>query len=208
MRVVCISGQAGHGKSTAECALAGIGFRPVMLALPIKKLLVGLSNLLPSIFKDGRLSLEQCNDESTKATQLLTAEGVTNRFMMQQLGDVLKDAFGDNELFARTAAVHMTDEPTFDYVISDIRSIDELSMITKLLDATGKHEVLSLRVEAPSVGKVGSCASGDTAKHWSETKVVGVPYDMHITNPMDGEKRFQDAVIAAVNGYFRDATVV
>ncbi len=161
MTLIAITGKAGSGKDTAAKLLAKgpKDYHRLALADPLK-------DAAAAIFG---LSRDSLDDPALKEVQV-EYWGMSRREMLQQLGDAVREKFGD-DVFVRRWELSYNRLKGLNVVITDCRADIEADRFREL----GGHIVAVMR----GVGLTGS-----TGTHWSE-RGLSAPPDLTIDNTGD-----------------------
>lgn len=166
MTLIALTGKAGSGKDTAAKLLAKgpkgyhrLGYHRLALADPLK-------DAAAAIFG---LSRESMDDPALKEAQV-EYWGMSRREMLQQLGDAVREKFGEN-VFVKRWEMSYNNFSRSNVVVTDCRSDIEADRLSEL----GGYIVKVVR---------GSGLAGSTGTHWSE-QGLSTPPDFVIDNSGD-----------------------
>lgn len=166
MTLIALTGKAGSGKDTAAKLLAKgpkgyhrLGYHRLALADPLK-------DAAAAIFG---LSRESMDDPALKEAQV-EYWGMSRREMLQQLGDAVREKFGD-DVFVKRWELDYNHFNGLNVVVTDCRDDIEADRFREL----GGVIVAMMR----GVGLTGS-----TGTHWSE-QGLSTPPDFIIDNTGD-----------------------
>ncbi len=166
MTLIALTGKAGSGKDTAAKLLAKgpkgyhrLGYHRLALADPLK-------DAAAAIFG---LSRESMDDPALKEVQV-EYWGMSRREMLQQLGDAVREKFGD-DVFIRRWELSYNNFSRSNVVVTDCRADIEADRFREL----GGHIVAVVR---------GAGLTGFTGTHWTE-RGLSTPPDLTIDNTGD-----------------------
>lgn len=178
--VVGLTGRAGSGKDTvADYLVAEHGFTKISMAGPLKRAVVELFGLDPSVFED-----------RVRKEAVVEDWGRSPRWLAQWLGtDVLRKEI-DEEVFTKTAKRRIAAVANGRVVVSDVRFDNEARMVHELggvvwrLDANVRLEGTEGRMgmtEAAHSTEAGIAAdlcdaTLDTNTAWATTRASAVRY--------------------------------
>lgn len=196
-RTVLVAGPAGAGKDSVARLLQKWGEGEVHVtrfAAPLKELLAWFINELAPL--DRPLTAVDFEDPALKEREV--GPGVRVRDLLQRLGDKVKDATADADVFAQSM-LRRTEKLNGTVVVPDLRYDSEVKAVR-----AARGDVAILRVERPGAVRPRGLTESES-KHSSESGISPGLADATIRNDGEGEDSMWPAVKAALATTARDS---